>query len=351
MTILLVSDDDRSAQACQLLQQQLERCGQTCLTIGPGLSSRRDSPLPSVTPQIPLDLMNLLGHELLESASAVGLFIRRKDQLERFTNAHRDLARQRGVRPAVVFSGPLEASLGDSLVHQLSDRRCCDLLVVPGDRQRLELEAITQFWPESVASPSIEAIGHWFSPERPPLGALNGGTAQPPHTLLALVQEAIPTQIGAKAQLLRQLIRWAETSPEWSIVIQRDHAWEKGQPWISKFKSSDWTFPDNLVFGAPGQLLSQLASCSACLSVSSPWSLTAMAWGRPTLLIGDYGIHSDQGTTTFFGSGLMHRLQSIDQLDQLLDLPPVNASWLQSMGWGVHDGAARLIRRLEELMP
>ena len=55
----------------------------------------------------------------------------------------------------------------------------------------------------------------------------------------------------------------AESSPDWSIVIQRDHAWEKGQPWISKFKSSDWTFPDNLVFGAPGQLLSQLASRSA----------------------------------------------------------------------------------------
>lgn len=351
MTILLISDDDRSALACQLLQQQLERCGQTCLTIGPAHSPRRHSPLPSITPQIPLTLMDLLGHELLESASAVGVFIRRKDQLERFTNAHRELARQRGLRPAVVFSGPLEASVGDRLVDQLKDHQCSDLLVVPGDRQRRELEAITQFWPESVTSPSIEAIGHWFSPERPPLGALNGGTAQPPHTLLALVQEAIPTQIGANAQLLRQLIRWAETSPNWSIVIQRDHAWEKGQHWISKFKSSDWAFPDNLVFGAPGQLLSQLASCSTCLSVSSPWSLTAMAWGRPTLLIGDYGIHSDQGTTSFFGSGLMHRLQSIDHLDQMLDFPPVNTSWLQSMGWGVHDGAARLIRCLEELLP
>ena len=130
MTILLVSDDDRSALACQLLQQQLERCGQTCLTIGPALSSRQDSPLPSITPQIPLTLMDLLGHELLESASAVGVFIRRSDQLERFTHAHRDLARQRGVRPAVVFSGPLQACLGDSLVHQLSASQCCDLFVV-----------------------------------------------------------------------------------------------------------------------------------------------------------------------------------------------------------------------------
>ena len=351
MTILLVSDDDRSALACKLLAQQLEQRGQACLTIGPALSSRRDSPLPSVTPQIPLTLMNLLGHALLDSASAIGVFIRNSDQLERFAYAHRELARQRGRPAAAVFSGPLEASLGDSLLRQLSDRLCCDLLVVPGDRQRRDLEAITQFWPETLHIPKIEAIGQWFSPERPPIGGLKGGTSTPPHTLLALVQESIPTQIGAKAQLLRQLIGWAETSPDWSIVVQRDHSWEKGQPWISKFKSSDWTFPDNLAFGAPGQLLSQLASCSACISVSSPWSLTAMAWGRPNLLIGDYGIHTDQGTTSFFGSGCMHRQKAIEQLDQLLTLPPINASWLASMGWGVHDGAARLIRRLEELMP
>ena len=76
-----------------------------------------------------------------------------------------------------------------------------------------------------------------------------------------------------------------------------------------------------------------------------------MAGGRPTLLIGDYGIHTDQGTTSFFGSGCMHRQKAIEQLDQLLTSPPINASWLASMGWGVHDGTARLIRRLEELMP
>ena len=350
MTILLVSDDDRSALACQLLQKQLEHCGQTCLTIGPAFSSRRHSPLPSFTPQIPLTLIDLLGHELLDSASAVGVFMRSSEQLQYFTNAHRELARQRGGTAAVVFSGPLQASLGDSLVRQLIDRQCCNLLVVPGELQRRELEAITQFWPECVARPSIEAVGHWFSPERPPLGGLNGGKPTPPHTLLVLVQGSIPIQIGAKAQLLRQLIRWANSSPDWSIVIQRDHSWEKGQPWISKFKTSEWKFPDNLVFGAPGQLLSQLASCSACVTVSSPWSLTAMAWGRPTLIIGDYGIHTNQSTTAFFGSGLMHPLKMIDQLDQLLELPPVNASWLQSMGWGVHDGTARLIRRLEELL-
>ena len=46
-----------------------------------------------------------------------------------------------------------------------------------------------------------------------------------------------------------------------------------------------------------------------------------MAWGRQTFMIGDYGIHTTQGTTAFFGSGSMHRLKTIDQLDQLLALP------------------------------
>ena len=166
MTILLVSDDDRSAFACQLLAQQLRQRGQACLTVGPGLSSRQDSPLPAVTPQIPLSLMDLLGHELLKSASAVGVFIRRSDHLQRFSHAHRELARQRGERPALVFSGPLQASLGDRLVQELSERQCCDLLVVPGS-STTGAQGDHAVWSTTSETPEIEAMGLWFLPERP----------------------------------------------------------------------------------------------------------------------------------------------------------------------------------------
>lgn len=349
MTILLVSDDDRSALACNLLADQLKRRGQGCLTVGPPGSPLQESPLPVQSPDIPLGLMDLLGTDLLNSASAIGIFVQDDDQIQPFARACRALARERNQRPAVLFSGPLDPALGDDLTHQLCQRLCCDLVLFTGDRHLREANAITQHWPDELDTPKLLSIGLWHAPERPPRGSLHGRPAQPPHTLLALVQADIPTQIGAKAQLLRQLISWAEASPEWSIVIQRDHAWNSGQPWISKFKPEDWSLPPNLVFAMPGQLLTQLATCSACLSISAFWSLTAMVWGHPTMLVGDYGIHADQGTSSFFGSGVMHRMRSITHLDQLLELPSPNQAWLESMGWGIHDGADRLLRCLREL--
>ena len=103
------------------------------------------------------------------------------------------------------------------------------------------------------------------------------------------------------------------------------------------------------MFAAPGQLLSQLAHCSACLTISSPWAMTAMAWGRRTMLVGDYGIHTNEGTTSWFGCGSMHRMRSLQGLDQLLELPATNPTWLESMGWGIHDGIDRLIQALQEV--
>ena len=103
---------------------------------------------------------------------------------------------------------------------------------------------------------------------------------------------------------------------------------------------------DNLVEAAPGQLLPLLGSCSACLTVSSPWSLAAMAWGRIPIVVGDYGIHDEQNTTGFFGCGAMHRLRSIPHLDAITELPRVNRAWLDGMGADVVDGAERLIDAL-----
>ena len=146
--------------------------------------------------------------------------------------------------------------------------------------------------------------------------------------------------------MLRQLIRWAEASPQWRVVIQRDHAWNDDEPWIPFYEPEDWTLPPNLGFGDPSQMLTLLSNCTACAGVSSPWLFTAMAWGRRAMVIGDFGIHSSQGTSGFFGCGAMHRLRQIHHLDQLLDLPKPSQSWLESMGWAVHDGPARLCRAL-----
>ena len=54
-----------------------------------------------------------------------------------------------------------------------------------------------------------------------------------------------------------------------------------------------------------------------------------------------------------YGNGLdLWRTFTDDyQLDQLLDLPKPSQSWLESMGWAVHDGPARLRRALKEITP
>jgi hypothetical protein len=100
------------------------------------------------------------------------------------------------------------------------------------------------------------------------------------------------------------------------------------------------------VEAAPGQLLPLLGSCTACLTVSSPWSLAAMAWGRIPIVVGDYGIHDEQSTTGFFGCGAMHRLRSIPHLDAITELPKVNQAWLNGIGADIADGPERLIEAL-----
>ena len=170
-----------------------------------------------------------------------------------------------------------------------------------------------------------------------------------PKTLVALVQKTIPTQVGGKTQLLKQLLHWAEQSPDWTVVVARDHPSIGQQPWIKKFNPEDWTFPSNAAFAAPGQMLPLLANCSACITVSSTWAMAPISWGRRCLVIGDFGIHTDQGTTAFFGSGLMHRLSAIRELDDVMKLTAVNRNWLDGLGWALHDGTDRLIRCLQEI--
>ena len=235
-------------------------------------------------------------------------------------------------------------------MQELHDRLCCDLLILTGKRQERALNSIIQYWPADVPLPQLLSMGFWYSPERPPKGSLNGGIARPPHHLLVLAQDFAPTAAGGKSQLLRQLMRWAETAPEWTLTVQRDQAWNDDAPWIPGYKPKQWNLPPNLVFAAPGQMLSHLASCSVCLSISSPWAMTAMTWGRQTILVGDYGIHTNEGTTSWFGCGSMHRLRGVQSPDQLLELPKANQTWLESMGWGIHDGAQRLIDKLEALV-
>ena len=336
MTLLLVSDGGLERSACLLLAESLEQHGQRCVTAGPQLQGRQ--PLSTSAPQVCLELQQLPGHPLLEQVSAIGLFLQRPEQVQQFVRTYRNLCAAGGQRAATLFSGPLVPLVGDALIRDVNLRLGCDLLLVSGEHQRHQLQSLTFNWPASLPVPAITSTGFWFPHESP-----CSPSEQP--LLLALIQERIPTHIGARDQLLRQLNQWARQRPDWTVMLQRDYPTSTTTPLLP----SDRPLADNLVEAAPEQLLPLLGSCTACLSVSSPWSLAAMHWGRIPIIVGDYGIHDEQNTTGFFGCGAMHRLRNIPHLDALLELPTVNRAWLDGMGGSITDGTSRLIEALTAL--
>ena len=349
MTVVLISDGIDQQFACHQLAKQLRGIGRRCLTVGMTGQSLVEicSHLPIPDTDLELSASELLGTSLLENAEAIGLFLQNTLEEQSFAKNYRAVCRNRKQQPAPLFGGAISIDVGDLLISALSERQHLDLVLVPGDRHLAEAEVMPRLWPESLKPPLVLAAELWFMPERPPLGSLGGDGRGMPRTLVALVQKMIPTQVGGKTQLLRQLLSWAEQSPHWNVVVTRDHPSIGQQPWIKKFNPEDWTFPANATFAAPGQMLPLLANCAACITVSSPWALAPICWGRRNLVIGDFGIHTDQGTTAFFGSGLMHRLSAVRQLDDLMELPAVNQHWLEAIGWRHHDGFDRLMRCLE----
>ena len=337
MTLLLVSDGGLGRSACMLMAEALEHLGQRCITAGPPLHGHQ--PLSTPAPQLSIELQQLAAHPLLDQVSAIGIFLQDPTQVQRFIQTYRDLCNARVRTAATLFSGPLVPLVGDALIRDLSLRMGCDLLLVSGEHQRRQLESLTFNWPASLRLPAVISTGFWFPPSAP----CAADTEKP--LLLALIQERIPTHIGARDQLLRQLNTLARQRPDWTVILQRDHSWTP----TTALLPSDAPLADNLVEAAPGQLLPLLGSCTACLTVSSPWSLAAMAWGRIPVIVGDYGIHDEQNTTGFFGCGAMHRLRSIPNLDAVNNLPLANPTWLAGMGAEITDGPNRLINALNAL--
>jgi len=333
MTLLLVSDGGLERSACVLMAEALHHQGQRCITAGPPLQGHQ--PVATPAPLLSIEVEQLAAHPLLDQVSAIGLFLQDPTQVRRFIQTYQGLCSAREQTGATLFSGPLVPLVGDALIRDLSLRLGCDLLLVSGEHQRRQLQSLTFNWPATLKLPAVISTGFWF-----PSAAPCAPAEQP--LLLALIQEQIPTHIGAREQLLRQLNTWARQRPDWTVMLQRDHSWNA----TTALLPSDAPLADNLVDAAPGQLLPLLGSCSACLTVSSPWSLAAMAWGRIPIIVGDYGIHDEQNTTGFFGCGAMHRLRSILHLDAITELPRANQAWLNSMGADIANGAERLIEAL-----
>ncbi|BEV36773.1 DUF6716 putative glycosyltransferase [Synechococcus sp. M16CYN] len=334
MTIVLACDGVLEQYSCHRFADDWRRQGRRCLVVGPQLLGHQ--PLPCRNCDVTLRPTELLGSTVLEQASAIGLFLHNPDEIEAIANGYKNYRKSQGLKSVPVFSGPLIPLMGDGLVDAFLKRFSCDLIIVSGNQQIAQLRSITTHWPTNWRIPKILATGFWF-----PREASASQANQP--LLVALIQDNIPTYLGAKQRLLQLLERWATDQPGWTVVLQRDQSWAVDETIASNKGNS----PVNIIEAAPEQMLRLLGRCTACLSVSSPWSLVAMMWRRIPLVIGDYGIQAEQQTTNFFGCGTMHRLRDIKGLNAVHNLPLVNEGWLDNMGGAIKDGSNRLLALLD----
>ena len=336
MSIVLVCDGALEQYSCHRFADAWRQAGRRCLVVGPAIAG--ELPLPHRPCDLSLHPKELLGSTVLEHANAIGLFLRNPADIEAITTGYRALRRSQGLSTAPIFSGPLIPLAGDDLIDAFLRRLSCDLMIVSGDDQLKQLEAMASLWPAELKKPRLIATGFCFPaiPPTPP---------SPKPMLVALLQHDIPTHLGAKEQLIRLLQRWGREQTDWTVVLQPDHPWSSAR----SFADDQINNPPNVVEAAPEQMLGLLSRCTACLSVSSPWSLAAMMWGRIPIVVGDYGIQAEQHTTNFFGCGAMHRLRDLGGLHKLQELPLVNQGWLEAMGGGIEDGPLRLLISLDSL--
>ena len=259
---MLVGDGELEQYSCHRIADAWRQAGRSCLVVGPSMAG--DLPLPHRSCDLTLNPNQLVGSTVFEHASAIGFFLRNPADITAIATGYRAHRQSRGLWTAPIFSGPLIPLAGDELVDAFLRRLSCDLMLVSGDDQLKQLKALTSLWPAELTKPRLIATGFWF-PAIPPT------QPSPKPLLVALLQDEIPTHLGAKEQLIRLLKRWAREQTDWTVVLQPDHPW-RTPPSVA---SSNTNHPTNVVDAAPEQMLELLSRCTACLSVSSPG-----AWRR-----------------------------------------------------------------------
>ncbi|MEO1001855.1 MAG: DUF6716 putative glycosyltransferase [Cyanobacteria bacterium J06638_7] len=303
-------------------------------------------PLRAPQATLVLDPLAAAASELLGQVDAAGVFLA-SPRLQPFLHSQRQAARLRRHRSTPLFTGPLLPMTGDALSADLLPRLGYDLLCLPGDAQVEELSWLIRGTAHE--RQAHEAIGLWSLPTRP----IGHGEVREP-LLVVLEQERIPASARDTALLYSRLRSLALASPSWQVRLQPDHPLpadprEWSEISLAWHHQQDDRPPQNLQLGQLADLPFCLMQASACLGISSPWLLSAMVWGKPTVVLGEYGIRTEFNSPLFFASGVMRRLADCQPLEELLQAPAPNAHWLEGLGWGIADGPQRLLRRLQEL--
>jgi len=350
MKLALISDSPPALQACLGLARQLEGAGVAVTQIvAPSLQTDLAAPSPGAGGgALVLEPLAAAASELMDHLDGVGVFLE-APLLGAFRQGHRQAARLRGRPPRPLFSGPLLPLVGDALSADLLPRLGYDLICLHGQTQ---VEALAWLVRGTAhAAQAHAALGLWSVPTAP----IGVAVSERPQ-LLVLEQRTVPGSAREKALLYRRFQGLAEACPGWTVRLQPDYAlpgdpelWEETT--LAWHHRQDGQRPANLQLGRVEDLPLSLMQAWACLGISSPWLLSAMVWGKPTAVLGDYGIRTEFDGPLFFGSGLMRRLADCQPLEQLLTAPRANGGWLADLGWAIADGPQRLRRQLEALGP
>jgi hypothetical protein len=342
MKLALVCNGEPGLGACSSLATELQGLGASVTLLSPS------EPSSLGLPWLPLEPLAAASSDLLDELDAVGVFLEGA-AVATFRRVQAEAARLRGRRPRPLFSGPIRPLCGDALAADLLPRLGYDLICVQGEAQLEELSWLLRDTPQ--AGQACEAIGLWCVPTQP----VGHATSQQP-VLLVLDQAQVPPSPFANGVLYQRLRAIALDAPGWLVRLQAESdtplpddpaTWpETSLLWHGH---QDSHRPANLHLGQPDDLPAALMQASACLGIASSWLITAMVWGKPTVVLGDYGIRTDFNGPLFFGSGTMHRLADCLPLERMLQLPGANPAWLASRGWAIADGPERLLRRLAQL--
>lgn len=344
MKLGLICDGEPGLGACQKLGLELQRLGAIVTLI----SKDQPPPIPTdgepLLSWLPLSPLAAAADRSLLQLDAVGVFLE-GPALQNFRHIHRDAAQMHGSQPAGLFTGPIRPLCGDALIADLLHRLNYDLICIQGEAQREQL-----LWLQRGCGhpdQEHEMIGLWCLNTEP----VYHSTSQNP-VLLVIDQHQVPPSPFANSVLYQRLRSIALENLDWCVRLQPESPVPSN---LESFSDTSLVWhalqdpqrPTNLQVGEAEDLPLALMQATACVGIGSSWLITAMVWGKPTAVLGDYGIRTDFNGPLFFGSGCMRRLADCVPLERMKTLEPVNPQWLGAQGWSIADGPARLLRRLE----